>query len=160
MSDDIEAFWTRAITRARLNQVEVVTGPEGTTSLTPPAWSFAPDEMGDQLTEQVLAGDKTVVMSLEAEYGDDEGETELPRVGELSILCWNDGRPAALLETKNVKVCQFKDVSDADISGDGDLISADNRREMFTQTAQRYGVDFTDDTPVVVETFKVVLGPE
>lgn len=90
---DIEAFWQRAITKARINVFEVVTGPDKDSALTPPAWS-----LDDESVKQALATKTLTLTSPAAEH------ELMPKVGGLSILLWEDGEPAALLKTEDVTI--------------------------------------------------------
>lgn len=101
MPDPIEAFWLRAITKARINPFEVVTGPDKDSSLTPPAWS-----MDDKSIEEALSA-KTVTLTSPAT----EHEV-MPKVGGLSILLWEDGTPAALLRTTDVALHKAADLDE------------------------------------------------
>lgn len=126
---DIESFWSRAIIKARINPLEVVTGPDRESVLTPPAWS-----LDDETVTAALESKSTVLTSLETDHED------LPRVGALSILLWEDGTPAALLRTTDVSVY-----------GPDEL---DGRAEVGDWAALRDSV--SKGSRVVVERFRVI----
>ncbi|WP_182354366.1 hypothetical protein [Flaviflexus huanghaiensis] len=108
MTDIVEAFWNRAILKARINQLEVVTGPDRDSALMPPTWS-----MDDESVTAALKNRTTVLASLASEH------EVLPEVGGLSILLWQDGAPAALLRTTDVSVRSKADLDDAgEVVGD------------------------------------------
>lgn len=104
---DLEAFWSRAITKARINPLEVVTGPDRDSALMPPAWS-----MDDESVAATLSAKSTVLTSLESDH------EVLPKTGGLSILLWEDGTPAALLRTSEVSVHNPADLEGKDDLGD------------------------------------------
>lgn len=155
---DIEAFWTRAITRAKLNPLEVLTGAEDLTTLRPPAFAFGgTEEMADELAQLVVDGKKTVTSSLRETYTA-EGE-ELPQAGELAIVTDGRGVPRALIAITKVEVIPFREV-DAEIArseGEGDLSLEYWQRvhaEFFAAEAAEVGIEFDPETcHVVVEHF-------
>ena len=101
MADAVEAFWQRAITTARLNPIEVVTGPNKDSGLMPPAWSLDDASVSDALT--------TGTLTLTSPAGEHE---MLPEAGGLSILLWEDGSPAALLRTSAVDIRPAAEIDD------------------------------------------------
>ncbi|MGO1459584.1 MAG: hypothetical protein ACTHWJ_06135 [Flaviflexus sp.] len=108
MSDDqIEAFWTRAITKARINQLEVVTGPDRDSALTPPAWS-----LDDETVEAALRDGKLVLTSAASQH------EVLPKAWGLSILLWEDETPAALVQTTEVTVRTKEELDAEETIGD------------------------------------------
>ncbi|WP_197077815.1 ASCH domain-containing protein [Actinobaculum suis] len=155
---DVEAFWTRAITRAKLNPLEVLTGAEDLTTLRPPAFAFGgTEEMADELAQLVVDGKKTVTSSLRETYTA-EGE-ELPQAGELAIVTDGRGVPRALIAITKVEVIPFREV-DAEIAhseGEGDLSLEYWQRvhaEFFAAEAAEVGIEFDPETcHVVVEHF-------
>lgn len=104
MSDPIETFWRRAITKARINQFEVVTGPDKDSSLTPPAWS-----MENASVKEALETKTAILTSSATEH------EVMPKIGGLSILLWEDGTPAALLQTADVSSYKAAELDNLDL---------------------------------------------
>ena len=112
---DLEAFWTRAVTRAKLNPLEVVMGSDDTSVFRPPSFAFGDTpQMADELASLVVSGQKTATTSLARAYGEDE---QLPQVGEMDIVTDGSGLPRALIVTEKVEVVPFLDI-DSDVARD------------------------------------------
>jgi len=122
-------------------------------SLAPPAWSFGGTvEESDALLAQVLSGTKTAVTGLLEEY--DDGEP-LPHKGDLSIILDAEGTPRALIQTTDVLVIPFGEVTEdqAAAEGEGDLESWRTAHRAFWE---HESYEVTDGTRVVWEQFTVV----
>lgn len=127
------------------------------------AWHFCnTQDAADKLAELVLRGEKrgtaTSLWSIEA-----EGES-LPFAGELSIITnWN-GEAQCIIETVVVEIVPFKEVTAefAATEGEGDK-SLDYwrrvHREVFTQELNELSLMFSEEMPVLCETFEVVWPP-
>ncbi len=124
------------------------------------AWHFCNTQSAaDELAVLVLRGEKsgtaTSLWSIEA-----EGES-LPCAGELSIITKWNGEAQCIIETVVVEIVPFKEVT-ADFAateGEGDKSLDYWRRvhkEVFTQELNEVGLKFSDEMPVLCETFKVV----
>ncbi|WP_127125263.1 ASCH domain-containing protein [Georgenia sp. SYP-B2076] len=156
----IERFWAEARKIAGLTRLDVVVGENELASLTPPAWAFGSNaEVADGLVALVLAGAKTATASALWEWEAD-GE-ELPRPGDLSIICDGSGAPRALVRTVTVDVVAFDQVpaGHAAAEGEGDLSLEWWRRAhetYFRESLARTGRAFAPDMPVVLETFKIL----
>ena len=116
-------------------------------------------ELSEALIALVIAGKKT------ASTGTLEGwaaaGAKLPNPGEHEIpLSW-DSRPLCILETTQLEVIPFCDVTAefAAMEGEGDLSlewwRAAHER-YFRREGERLGYDFRVDMPVVCQRFKVV----
>ena len=161
MSDDerVATFWDVARAHARIDGVPTYFGPTPLESVPPPDWSFGAGEgQADELLDLVLAGTKTATASAAWDY---EAEDEpLPERGALSIVLDGSGRPRALIETTDVEVVPFDEVSEehARLEGEGDR-SLTHWREVhqrfFTQEAT-HGRGFSAQMPVVCERFRVL----
>lgn len=123
-----------------------------------------PGPLRDQLVAAVLDGRKTSTTGLLQDY---EVEPEpLPAVGQRSALIDSAGRPVAVLEVTEVRIARV---------GDVDLAHAVDEGEGYTTVAEWraghetywHGEDYrgwlgdpsftiTDDTPAVLERFRVV----
>lgn len=116
-------------------------------------WKFGTDN--DKLVELVLKGEKRATTSLYKEYIL-EGE-ELPKVGERSIILFDDGREACLIENVEVMVTEFKNITEelAFIEGEGDKTLDYYRREHI-RIFKGIDSDFNDLSKVVFEIFKVI----
>ncbi|GGB74105.1 hypothetical protein N798_05670 [Knoellia flava TL1] len=165
MSDDdqVTTFWELARVHAKLNVSSPYFGPTPLDSVPPPAWSFGADEQqADELLALVLAGTKTATASALWDY---EADNEpVPEKGALSIVLDGSGRPRALLETTDVDLVPFDEVTEehARLEGEGDLSLAHWREvheRFFTQTAS-HDRGFARDMPVVCERFRVLYTDE
>ena len=109
-------------------------------------WSFGIDN--DYLIKLVLDGKKRATTS-------NYDPNELPIVGEQSIIVYDDGKDACIVETIDYKVLKFKDIdaSLSDLEGEG---SYKSWRKNHIDFFKKYNDSFNDDTLVVFETFKLV----
>lgn len=116
-------------------------------------WKFGTDN--DKLVKLVLKGEKRATTSLYKEYIL-EGE-ELPKVGDRSIILFDDGREACLIENVEVMVTEFKNITEelAFIEGEGDKTLDYYRREHI-RIFKGIDSDFNDLSKVVFEIFKVI----
>jgi uncharacterized protein YhfF/GNAT superfamily N-acetyltransferase len=132
-----------------------------------PSWGFAfPGSLRDELTALALEGTKTATAGLLVEYElDDE---ELPEAGERQVLLDSAEQPVAVVETTSVRVVPLADVDDAHAIDEGEGFA--NAAE-FRVAHERFWNGFVDDlrrgtgrpdfaldddTPVVLERFRVV----
>ncbi len=128
----------------------------------PKAWSFgATPAHADELVALVLAGTKTATASAlwEVEFS---GE-DLPQIGELSIILDGAHAPRALIETVDIAVVPFNEVSAAHAAAEseGDL-SLEYWRESHERFWRQHSSDprgFAPDMPVVCERFQLLLPP-
>lgn len=111
--------------------------------------------MATDLAALVVTGRKRATSSLLAEY-DADGEP-LPAVGACSVVLDGDGRPVALIRTREVSVEPFRDVDAAFAweEGEGDR-SLRFWREAHRVFFARSDPRFSDDSPVVCERFELV----
>ncbi|NLW13451.1 MAG: ASCH domain-containing protein [Trueperella sp.] len=156
---DLDSFWVRAMTRAKLNPIEAVGGQTDLVSLRPGSFAFGyTREQANDLAALVLAEMKTATSSYAAAY-DVEGEA-LPTPEDLWIMCDGEGRPRALLRNTRIQCIPFSEVDDevAQAEGEGDLEKwrADHYA-FFTAEAEELGYDFGIDGDVVVEYFEVLF---
>ena len=154
----LEAFWDRARTVAGFNRTEVLTGLDDTASLRPSAFSLgATQGAADELAGLVVAGKKTATSSWLAAY-EHEG-AELPRVGELSIICDGVGHPRALIRDTEVRVLGF-DEADHEIAaaeGEGPFDYWKSAHEaFFRQECETLGIEYDPAGKIVVEFFEVL----
>jgi uncharacterized protein YhfF len=122
-----------------------------------------PGPMRERLVAAVLRGDKTATSSLQAEWEAD-GE-QLPEARARFTVVDSDDKPVALVELLRVDVIRL---------GDADLALARDEGEGFETVAdwreahERFWTEevlprlpnppaLTDNTPIVVERFRVLL---
>ena len=157
-AEAVLAYWERARLRARVGQLDVVTGKTVASAVPPPAWSFGDSpRVADELLALVLAGRKTATSSSLPEY--EAGGEPLPRVGELSILLDGAGRPRALIRTTHVETVPFGQVTAefAAAEGEGDRSLESWRGEHRRYFRRVLGSEgFDDATPVVCERFELL----
>jgi len=125
------------------------------------AWSFCGGgEVGDRLANLVLEGKKTATASAHQLYMVEKAP--LPSVGGLSIILWSNGEAACIIETTDVRVCKFSEVSPehAYYEGEGNRSLEYWRkvhREAFSEELEAHGLRFDEDMLVVCETFLIAF---
>jgi uncharacterized protein YhfF len=126
----------------------------------PPLGSFGDGpELSASLIELVIAGKKTA--STGTPQGWSVSGARLPMPGDNEITLNWDGRPVCILETIELNIVRFCDVTPefAAAEGEGDLSlewwRAAHER-YFRREAERLGYEFSEDMPVVCQKFKVV----
>lgn len=156
---EIDAFWTDARIRAKLNRGGVYLGSTVAETVPPPVWAFGADpEQADELIALVLAGDKTATASARSEYADDG--SDLPTPGGLAIVLDGAGHPRALIRTTDVAVVRFDEVDAAHARAEGE----GDRSLGYWRAAHRgffaeHGAGGFDETMLVVcERFRVLVG--
>lgn len=154
----LEAFWVRARNVARFNPLEVIVGADDTSALRPAAFAFGrTPESADELCELVVAGKKTATSSWLACY-EAEG-VDVPRVGELAIVCDGSDEPRALIRVREVRTVPFGavDVEISDAEGEGTLEKwiADHTA-FFAEECEQTGIEFDPSQSVVIEFFEVL----
>jgi uncharacterized protein YhfF len=131
-----------------------------------PVSEFAfPGRVRDKLVAAILRGEKTAGTSLRAEY-EPEGDDQLPRVGERSVLVDSDHRPVGVIETTEVRIVPVREVDEqfARDEGEGFESAADWRAaharfwgpNEFRDAAGQPAFAIDDDTLVVCERFRLV----
>ena len=115
--------------------------------------------MANELLELVIEGKKRAtgasLWSVE-----DEGKRP-PIPGDLSIVTNWAGEPMCIIETTDVDIVAFRDVTDdfaaAEGEGDGSLeYWRECHRDYFTRECDKSGREFSEDMLVVCERFRVV----
>jgi uncharacterized protein YhfF len=124
------------------------------------AFSFGDsEELANRLAKLVLAGTKrataATVWSFEA------AGKRLPQPGDLSVVTRWDGTPLCVIETSQVDVVPFDEVSDefAAVEGEGDGSLAYWRRAhaaCFSREGARCGREFSESMLISCERFEVV----
>lgn len=129
----------------------------GLTDVPYKAWAFGVDPEG--LASLVVRGVKTATASAFSAYA--LAAEPLPEVGGYNIILNAAGQPVCIIRTTSVVVTPFADVSEnhAWQEGEGDRTLTYWRAEhraFFAQNGAELGYEFTDQMPVVCETFEVV----
>lgn len=125
------------------------------------AWSFCGGgKVGDKLADLVLEGKKVATASAYQLY--EIEKVPLPSIGGLSIILRSNGEAACIIETTDVRVCKFCDVTSehAYNEGEGDRSLEHWRavhKEVFSKELEGCGLQFDENMLVVCETFKMVF---
>lgn len=116
-------------------------------------------EYGNQVTQLAVDGVKRATAHLAMDFE----LNQVPRreVGDYWIILWEDFKPACALEIVNVEVRSFRDVDEAfaarEGEGDGSLkFWRDCHEDYFKQQLADWGREWSEDLPVVLESFEVV----
>lgn len=123
------------------------------------AWSFgATPKHADELLNLVLEGAKTGTASSLWDHHT-TGEP-IPYVGEYSIILDGQGSPRAIIETYDVQIALFTEVTaeHAHAEGEGDR-TLKAWREIHREFWKKYSESpkgFREDMPVVCERFRVI----
>lgn len=117
------------------------------------------EEWANKLLDLVLTGKKKATASSLLYY--QVNNAPLPKVGDCSIITDWDGVPRCVIETTNVTILPFKDIT-FDIckrEGEDDNLKSwqDGHMAFFTEDGKNEGYTFTWDMPVVFEDFEVVF---
>jgi uncharacterized protein YhfF len=143
----IEAFWRdAAATAADLNPDRNFT-----------VFSFGDnEELCNHVLAETLAGRNRATASLRWDY-----EGEPPQVGEVAIVTDWSGTPRAVLVTRQVDVCRFRDVDEDFARAEGyDSRPLDEWREVhwayFNRRCAELGRVASFDMPIVCERFELV----
>lgn len=121
------------------------------------AWAFG--VQADQLADLVLSGEKTATASAYQLY---QLENEpLPQVGTFDIILDSQDRAVCIVEITKVSVMPFNEVSaeHAFKEGEGDKSLAywqQVHEAFFTECLAEAGLEFSQETGVVLEEFRKV----
>ncbi len=121
------------------------------------AWAFG--SLADQLPDLVLRGEKTATASAYELY---KLENEpLPQVGSFDVILDSQDRAVCIVEITKVSVLPFNEVSaeHAFKEGEGDKSLAywqQVHEEFFTECLAEAGLEFSQETGVVLEEFRKV----
>lgn len=123
------------------------------------AFSFGsnPNQVA-HLLSLILAGDKTATSSAVIEY--EATKTPMPERGSLSILLDGYGQPGCIIETHAVQKLPFSEMNFALCSKEGEddnLKSWQTKHlKFFKEIAQEFGQEFTDQSEILFEEFRVI----
>lgn len=121
------------------------------------AWAFGDD--ADLLADLVIKGIKTATSSNYIFY-ELENE-ELPKVNEYSIILNSKDEAVCIIQTTNVYVTPFNEVSEEHAYKEGERNRTlqdwiDIHKDFFGNELKSIGKEFKDDMLVVCEEFQVV----
>lgn len=116
------------------------------------------EKLANELLELVLFGQKKATASSLLAY-ELNGE-RVPRIGDLSIVTdWNND-PKCVIETTNITIIPFKDITYEICKREGEDDNLESWRQghirFFMSEGSELGYTFTEDMPVVFEDFKVI----
>jgi len=121
------------------------------------AWAFG--TLADELADLVLRGEKTATASAYDLY---KLENEpLPQAGSFDVILDSQDKAVCIVEITKVSVMPFKEVSaeHAFKEGEGDKSLAywqQVHQEFFTECLAEAGLEFSQETGVVLEEFRKV----
>jgi uncharacterized protein YhfF len=127
------------------------------------AFSFGDsDAMADELGQLVLAGIKRATAGSVSSY--ESSGKAIPKRGDLSVVLDSKQRALCIIETIQVDVIAFDQVSEefAATEGEGDGSLAYWREAhlaYFTRECERSGRNFSSSMAIACERFKVVYAP-
>ena len=115
-------------------------------------------ESANHLLALVLSGKKQATASSLLVYNND---IIMPKVGDYSIVCDWEGNPHCIIETTNITILPYKEIT-YDIckrEGEDDTLESwqENHKRFFTVEGKEMGYSFSEEMPVVFEDFKVVF---
>lgn len=122
------------------------------------AWAFGDDS--DKLADLTVKGIKTATCSAYCWY--ENGEEELPKVGEYSVILNSKDDAVCVIKTNKVYIERFKNISSehAYKEGEGDRSLEYWRqvhRDFFAKELIEIGRNFSEDMELVCEEFEVVF---
>ena len=114
-------------------------------------------EAQDELARLVLKGQKRGTASLHAVY--EKTAEPLPKNGELFLMCGASNEPLAIIQTIDVEIIPYKDISETHAlregEGDGSLKHWRTvHKRFFTDESKTYQVPFHDASSVIFEAFE------
>lgn len=116
------------------------------------------EDICNYLLALVLEGKKQATASSLLAYGDET--CRMPQKGDFSIVTDWDGNPRCVIETTNVSIIPFNEITFAVCKreGEDDCLESwqKGHRKFFKAEGELLGYTYTEDMPVVFEDFKVV----
>lgn len=112
----------------------------------------------NELLRLVLEGRKRATSS--SLWGYELEGDKVPEKGEMSIVTNWDGEPQCVIETTDVTIIPFKDIT-FDIcsrEGEDDNLQSwqEGHREFFKEEGKELGYEFSEDMPVIFQDFRVI----
>ena len=149
MEKKIESFWSEFLEKKNLDKHTKYVE----------AFHFELNEkLANELLQLVLNGQKKATAS--SLLGYEIEQTILPKIGDYSMITDWEGNPKCVIETINVVVIPYKDIT-FDIckrEGEDDTLESwrQGHERFFREEGKELGYEFSEDMPVVFEDFKVV----
>ena len=113
----------------------------------------------NELLRLVLIGQKQATSSSLLAY--QIGGDRIPQVGDLSIVTDWEVIPKCVIETTNVMIIPFKEITFDICKLEGEDDNLESWREghinFFSREGKELGYTFTEDMPVIFENFKMVF---
>ena len=121
------------------------------------AWAFG--ALADELADLVLRGEKTATASIYDLY--QINDEPIPQAGTFDVILDSQDRAVCIIEITKVSVLPFNKVSaeHAFKEGEGDKSLAywqQVHQEFFTECLAEAGLEFSQETGVVLEEFRKV----
>ena len=133
-----------------------ITGRDPRTKYTDCFYFGLSERLANDLLALVLAGKKRATAGSLYAYTPEE----IPKPGDLSIVTDWDGNPRCVIETKEVRVIPFCEMTFEICSREGEDDTLESwqtgHRRFFTEDGKEMGYEFTEDMPVIFEDFEVV----
>lgn len=120
---------------------------------------FGNEDIADELFELVYSGKKTATCGSIWSY--EFEEIEPLKKGDLSIVTDSLGEKACVIETTNIIIKKFNEITEeeAKLEGEGDLSLEywrNAHKRFFIEECKEIGKEFSEEMPVFFEEFKVV----
>jgi len=149
MEKKIESFWSEFLEKENLDKHTKYVE----------AFHFELNEkLANELLQLVLNGQKKATAG--SLLGYEIEQTILPKIGDYSVITDWEGNPKCVIETIDVAVIPYKDIT-FDIckrEGEDDTLESwrQGHERFFREDGRELGYEFSEDMPVVFEDFKVV----
>lgn len=122
-------------------------------------WHFENNEKAaNELLNLVLQGKKRATSSAYIVY-ELEG-LPVPKIGDQSIITYFDGTKGCLIETTDVKIIPYNEMTYDIIKLEGEDENLEswkyNHEKFFKEDGRLYGYEFSEDMLVVFEIFDVI----
>lgn len=144
----INIFWNGFLTKKKL--------PESTRCHR--IFAFSTDQRESmRLLRLAYAGKKELIFSSFNSYQDVEA---IPKPGDISIVTESGGFPYCVIETQKIEMLPFKQIDFSLIQRDDETKSLLSWQiehlSQYKKEGELYGYQFSSESPIVVETFKVI----
>lgn len=117
------------------------------------------EKWANELLRLVLLGKKQATSSSLLAY--EISGDRVPLIGDYSIVTDWDGNPRCVIETTNITILPFKDITFEICKREGEDDSLESWRKghikFFTEDGKELGYTFSENMPVIFEDFKVIF---
>lgn len=122
-------------------------------------WHFEiTEKAANYLLGLVLEGKKKATAS--SLWGYEKEGSPIPKVGDRSVITYWDGTPGCIIETVNVRIIPYCDMTYdiAKLEGEDDTLESwqKNHQHFFTEEGKELGYTFSENMPVIFEEFEVI----